>query len=128
MFAEKRIGGTEAMFLLRTAITFLPSESDDATSCELDDEPTLTVVDEADFLTGLGIPERHLDDPEGWDGWSAAAVRTGFDQLARIAGWTLERFLTSAHWFAADDVAAAARAVSEWRKKLAVAVKQAADA
>ena len=108
---------------VRAAITFLPG-GDDATGCESDEEPKLTVVDEADFLTGLGVPERHLDDPEGWDGWSPTAVRTGFAQLARTAGWTLERFLTSARRFATDDVTDAARAVSEWREKLATAVKR----
>lgn len=39
--------------------------------------------------------------------------------MARLAGWSPERFLTSASWCAADDVAAAVLGVAERREKLA---------
>lgn len=76
VLAGQSVCGTEAMFLLRHAVTFLPGQDGDdevANGCGADDEQTGTLVDEADFLKGLGIPERQFDNPEGW---TPAVVRT----------------------------------------------------
>jgi hypothetical protein len=36
-----------------------------------------------DLLAGLGVPDDELDDPWGWDGWTAGMVRLAVEQMAQ---------------------------------------------
>ena len=69
-----------------------------------------------DFLASLGVPAEFVQEPAGWDGWSAGLVRTGCAKLAGMADWTTGRLFRE---LLAGDVgklaerAAAARAAVE---------------
>ncbi len=110
--AGESLSGPDGMRVLRRLATYLPEP--DAPEADID-------VDADEFLAALGVPERWTDCPEAWDGWTPEVMRTGLERLATPAEWTVERLLTTAAHFDAEDVAAGILKVDGFRCELATA-------
>lgn len=113
-------GGAEAMFLFRELAKALPDTEGD--------EDATPDVDGDEFQTAVGVPESSLQDPEGWAGWDAAAVRVGLKLLADSAGWTPERLATGAARLAADGESEGVGRCASMRTELAALELEAAQA
>ena len=106
--------GAEALFLLRESAKALPDTEDDE-----GDEDATPDVDGEEFQAAVGVPESYREDPEGWGGWAAAAVRVGLTLLADSAGWTPERLVAGAARHAVEGADEGKRRIATLRPELA---------
>lgn len=84
-----RVGGADALFVLSELAAYLPEPDDDGDEGDEDDgdydvdSDPRTDPEHPRFLLAGGAPAEAHDDPAEWCGWTAGAVRTEADRIAR---------------------------------------------
>jgi hypothetical protein len=101
------VGGADAMDVLVALGHFLPGGEDGGILEGAADGLSEQAVNpfESDILAAAGVPAGHRDEPQGWGGWTAGAVRRGAARMGRAVGGDGRQMLALAATATADAVA-----------------------
>jgi hypothetical protein len=109
------LAGADALLLLRDVSDYLPQDDTDDDADPVPDP--MTDPRAKRFLLAVGVPEDHHDEPEGWGGWTAGAVRLGVERIARTVKWSRPKLLDRA-------VKESVGHLSDWRERRANVERQ----
>ena len=76
-------------------------------------------IEDRDFLAAVGVPDEWRDDPDWWDGWTAALVRAGAAEIAAEAEGTAPELLARAAREAGQAAVLGRRKVARLEAELA---------